>query len=513
MKLLKITITIILLTAIVTFPIGCLRNEETMPPFTKDFLLNIPYDNYIDWDDSLPQELTIYDIRNYGAIGDGVTINTLSINNAIQDCHNSGGGLVLIDGGDYVTGTIIILSNVTLRIAKDAILRGSRDVNDYDNKHLIYAKDSENIIVEGPGKIEGEGEYFCKNPKINPDEILRADVVDIKEIIKVHFDKKRYKQTRPSPTVMFESSNNVTLRNLIINNPSGHTIGLDKCNDALVERSVINANLHVENTDGININCSNNVIIRHNFISAGDDGIVLKTKYREDLADEYVMDNIEIYDNKVMSLTNAFKIGTETYYDITNVSIYDCEFFVYSDYLDNNSYIWPGTISGITIQSVDGANISDVTVENITMHNVMVPIFIRLGNRNRYESKSMQGSISGINISNVRATNAELPSIISGVEDKASFFSKSEILYITDINLSDIQVVYREADEQLKISKNIPEHADSYPEAWMFNDVNAYGLWIRHTDNIIINNMIVVPRSVNTRPKITTSNTSNISIN
>jgi len=113
----------------------------------------------------------VINVSDYGALGDGKTVNTKTIQKAIDDCHESGGGKVLFSGGNYVTGTLFLKSNVILHIEVGATLSGSTKFSDYvsgvfrnqyadKNKKegcLIFAKNAENIGIEGKGKIDERG--------------------------------------------------------------------------------------------------------------------------------------------------------------------------------------------------------------------------------------------------------------------------------------------------------------------------------------------------------------------
>jgi polygalacturonase len=111
-----------------------------------------------------------YDIRNYGAIGDGKTLNTAAIQAAIDACTKDNGGVVLVPAGDFLTGTIELKSNITLRLAAAARILGSGKIEDYragtgiprgnGNKVLIYASEAKNVAIEGNGTIDGQGASF-----------------------------------------------------------------------------------------------------------------------------------------------------------------------------------------------------------------------------------------------------------------------------------------------------------------------------------------------------------------
>jgi len=114
----------------------------------------------------------VYNILDYGAKGDGTTINTTAINKAIQTCHANGGGTVEIPQGTFVSGTVILLSNVELHLDMGAVLLGSKDTADYmlqpttlftegyNRYGLLYANNAENIAITGFGEINGRGTYF-----------------------------------------------------------------------------------------------------------------------------------------------------------------------------------------------------------------------------------------------------------------------------------------------------------------------------------------------------------------
>jgi polygalacturonase len=117
-----------------------------------------------------PQQL--FEPKHVGAIGDGKALDSSSINAAINACTRSGGGLVYLAPGTYRSGTVILKSNVTLYLEAGATLLGSTDLNDYipqpgppvdsdaNQRHLIFARDAENICIAGPGRIDGQGPAY-----------------------------------------------------------------------------------------------------------------------------------------------------------------------------------------------------------------------------------------------------------------------------------------------------------------------------------------------------------------
>ncbi|MDB6127744.1 MAG: hypothetical protein JWM35_1640, partial [Verrucomicrobia bacterium] len=111
-----------------------------------------------------------HDVRNFGALGDGTTLDSAAINRAIGACHAAGGGTVVMSAGIYLSGTIELLSRVTLQLEAGAVLRGSGNLADYRtlpqssegrNTTLILARDATDVALTGRGTIDGNGDAFA----------------------------------------------------------------------------------------------------------------------------------------------------------------------------------------------------------------------------------------------------------------------------------------------------------------------------------------------------------------
>ena len=126
---------------------------------------------------SAERSSSVFDVRNYGAVGDGKTLDTQAINKAIQACNQAGGGTVLFTPGEYVTGTFIMLSHVTLNLDAGAVILGSTNLDDYLPKSdfnargfngegkrmgLILGIQVEDVAITGRGTIDGRGTYFSQ---------------------------------------------------------------------------------------------------------------------------------------------------------------------------------------------------------------------------------------------------------------------------------------------------------------------------------------------------------------
>lgn len=247
--------------------------------------------------------------------------------------------------------------------------------------------------------------------------------------------------------------------------------------------------MHVANSDGIDICGVTNIKIEHGFIATGDDGIVLKPS-------DYEIRNVDETDCIISSYANCFKIGTETQMDVSGVSVKYCYFFLPCGIT--------GGYSGIAIESCDGSNVSDISVSDIKMDGISSPLLIWLGNRFKYDKEEV-GSIHGVNISNVTATNTEMPSAITGCID-----DENKTLYVQNVALNNINVSYRDTEEDLHIRKTIGESAMSgYPditrvshiyfishELSKYWDLPCYAMAVRHVRNVTYDDYSVTPRPV-----------------
>ncbi|MBO5858112.1 MAG: hypothetical protein J6Q87_07655, partial [Clostridia bacterium] len=243
---------------------------------------------------------------------------------------------------------------------------------------------------------------------------------------------------------------------------------------------------------GIDICGSSNVIIKNCFISTADDGIALKNnmsvatsgddglriKNNLDVACKHGMSNIYIHDCEVVSCTNAFKIGTETSLDISDVTVENCKFYL--------TDIYPAGVSGISIESCDGAKVNNVNISNIEINSMACPLFIRLCNRNGDNKPELdgRGEITNIFIKNIKAENIEIPIMIMGIPNQK----------ISDVNLKNFDLRYADGKDYFDFRFKIPEQEKEYPECNRFRNINAYGVFVRHAKNISLENVNIKPR-------------------
>ena len=295
---------------------------------------------------------TDYNALQQGAVGDGRTLNTKSLQSAIDALHEKGGGQLYFPAGRYWTGSLQLKSNVTLYLEKEAVLLGSTSPYDYpgfstekelkvNNDHfdqaLIYVEGAENIDITGEGCIDGQGRELA----LTIDSLHHTG-----ELVDKHYNTYR-KRPNTRPKLLFmRNCRKVELRKTNFRSGAAWGLSFSLCADLTID------SLHVENraywnNDGIDISDCKEVRISNCFINSADDGICLKSHNRGAWNDRVSISNCHI-----ISSASAIKFGTESLGGFKNVTI-------------DNIRIKDTFRSAIAIESVDGAEIENVKLENI----------------------------------------------------------------------------------------------------------------------------------------------------
>jgi len=392
---------------------------------------------------------TVYDIRDFGAIADGKTLCTKSIQRAIDQCAKDGGGTVYLGRGTFLSGTIYMKSGVTLKLDPACTLLGSKNLKDYPetvqafrsytdnytNKSLIYGEKLEKIAIIGSGIIDGQGASF-KGPYL----------------------------VRPY-TIRFIQCRNVTVKDITLKNSPMWMQHYLACDDVSINgvtvRSVVN-----NNNDGINIDSCERVVISDCNIRSGDDAIVLKSTSAR------VCRNVTVSNCVLSTRCNALKMGTESNGGFENIVMTGCS-------------IYDTRLAGIAMEIVDGGTMDRVIVSNITMNKVGAPIFVRLGNRARPFKKDMDkpgiGIMRNITINNIEATGASATGCaIAGLPQAK----------IENLTLSNIRLSFAGGGTKADAERAVPEKPEAYPEYSMFGRrLPAYGFYCRHVKGLKLLNV------------------------
>jgi hypothetical protein len=237
----------------------------------------------------------VYNVRDFGAVGDGKTIDTQAIDKAIRSCNEAGGGTVLFTPGEYVTGTFIMLSHVTLNLEAGAVIKGSTNLADYLPKSDFNARGSngegkrmglivginvEDVSITGRGVIDGRGTYFFDGPHRPNDYDPNAtrEGADFMSVKSVPWDGP-LKPTmawidRPGVLVLFAGCKNVVLRDVTIRDAPNWTVHMNGADDVVISGIRILNNVLIPNNDGLNLE-GKNIRISDCYIETGDDALAI----------------------------------------------------------------------------------------------------------------------------------------------------------------------------------------------------------------------------------------------
>jgi polygalacturonase len=432
---------------------------------------------------------TAKNILDYGAVPNGKTLNTKAIQRAIDDVSRAGGGLVYAPPGTFLTGGIVLKSNITLYLEAGCVLLGSTSNDDYEyhpgppvlgdatGRHLIFAQNADDVTLCGLGTIDGQGDAFWE---INPRTAVVLPENAWTDVASGHYQAK-YNNLRPSPMVEFAQCRNLRISGVTLKNSSGWTLRPIACQDVVIDAIRIRNPYYGRNTDGMDITACTNVMVSNCNIVGGDDGICLKSE--NFYGDVLPTRNITVTNCIVSSASNGFKMGTATHGAFENIVFSNS--VIYSD-ADKplNTYV----IGGINIETVDGGSVDGVVVSNIRMQNVRTPIFVRLGNRTPREGTFLRNVL----IEGVDAAGAICTSSITGVPG----------LRPTDITVSNCRLRTQEQGQPGWAEREIPEEAGQYPESWMMGHLPAFGFYVRHADRVRLRNVECIADKPDARPAI-----------
>lgn len=429
-----------------------------------------------------------YPASLFGIRSDGVTLNTRSIQFAIDYIAKEGGGRLVFYVGRYLTGSIHLRSNVSIHLNEGAILVGSLNPFDYDKNGwtaLIFARDVKNIAITGLGVIDGQGRELAFN------------VVDViqKGLVKDGFRYDRPEADARAVLIYFFNCENVTMKRVTIRNSASWVQIYEQSKNVELD------SLHVDskaywNNDGIDIVDCEQVKITNCFVDSDDDGICIKShtpgKQNKD---------IEIRNNTVRSSANGIKFGTATLGGFSNIRII-------------NNRVYDTYRSAITLAAVDGGYVENILVDSLYATTTGNAIFLRIGERRA----GFKGRMENVTISNLYC-EVPLAKPDAGYEYEGPYedmprnISPAGIAGLADakirnITLNNITIKYPGGGNPLfaklgtdQLNK-VPEKINGYPEFSMFGELPAWGLYVRHAENITVNNLVLIADKKDYRPAI-----------
>jgi polygalacturonase len=459
-----------------------------------------------------------FDVKSFGAAGDGQTLDTAAINKAIDAAAAAGGGTVVFPAGNYLSYSIHLKSHVALYLDSGSTLiaaepaadlaqgydapepnPGTDQYQDFGHTHwhnsLIWGENLEDIAITGQGRIFGRGLSRGNQVRFDPAPEVRAANANIDTKLPAsHTEALAQIKSGPfqlpgrdalpagvgNKAIALKNCRNVIFRDFTIYH-GGHfgilATGVDNwtCDNLKIDT----------NRDGIDFDCCQNVRVSNCTVnSPNDDGICPKSSYGlgyNRMAENITITNCQVsgYDEGTLldgtrkrgkdfvfgnGPTGRIKCGTESNGGFRNITISNCVF----EYC-----------RGLALESVDGALMEDITVSNITMREIAnAPIFIRLGARLRAPEGTKVGTAKRIKIDNVVAHNVSPQAgiLITGIPGAT----------IDDVSLSNIFIDYVGGGTAADALRVVPEDEKVYPEPSRFGKLSSWGLFARHVKNFSV---------------------------
>ena len=419
----------------------------------------------------------IYHVKDYGAKGDGKTLDHVAINKAIEAATNAGGGQVVLSPGTYFCGSIRLKSNVDLHLMVGAkILAAPAEMKAYDESEvfgapeyqdgghtyfhnsLIWAEGQQNISITGRGMIDGDG--LTKHDTENAGNVQGGSI------------------GTGDKAIALKLCRNVTIRDITIYRGGHFAIITTGCDIGTIDNVTIDTN-----RDGIDIDCCKYFTVSNTKVNTpNDDAIVLKSSYalkKPVLCEHILITNCIVtgyklgtfldgsyVPEKVNWVCGRIKLGTESNGGYRNITISNC------------TCMWS---SGLAFEEVDQGRMENIVVDNISLSHVHhYPIYITTGCRNRGPKEvTRKSSARDIYINNVIADDCDSLAgiIITGMEGEP----------IRNVSLSNIHIQYRGGGK--KVDKPYREQGTNYPEPRWAGPTPAYGLFARHVDGLYLHNV------------------------
>lgn len=417
------------------------------------------------------QAADVFNVKDFGAKGDGVTLDSPAINAAIEEAVANGGGQVYLPSGTYLSGSIRLKSNIDLHLSAGCVIKaapasmkaydesesfgGFPEYQDgghtYFHNSLIWAVGESNVSITGHGMIDGEG--------LTKHDTENAGIVQGGSI------------GTGDKSIALKQCRRVTLRDFTVYRGGHFAVIMTGCDLSTIDNLTIDTN-----RDGIDIDCCKYMSVSNCRVNTpSDDAIVLKSSYalkKPVLCEHIAVTNCNVtgYEcgtlldgtyvpAKVGWVCGRFKLGTESNGGYRNISLSNCT-FMYS--------------SGLAFEEVDQGVMENIVVSNITMSHVHhYPIYITTGCRNRGPKEvTRRSSARDIQISNVVADDCDslCSIIVTGLPDEP----------VRNVWLSNIRLQFRGGGARELVNKDYREQSTHYPEPKFAGHTPAYGLYARH---------------------------------
>ena len=409
----------------------------------------------------------VYNVREFGAVGDGKTLDSPAINKAIEVCAQKGGGTVYLPPGTYLSGSIHLKSNIHLYLDAGATILGApQELKAYDppepfegiayqdgghtyfHNSLIWGEDLVDVSITGRGMVNGGGLTRQDKP-VGGGSIGLGD-----------------------KAIALKRCRSVLIRDITIFHGGHFAIIATGCHNMNIDNVTIDTN-----RDGINLDACTNVTVANSRINAPfDDALCPKSSFA--LGKPVITENITIVNCQVSGFEEGtlldgtmkpsrvkngrIKFGTESNGGFRNIVISNVTF---------------RECRGLALEMVDGGIMENISISNITMMEVDdYPIYITLGRRNRGPDSITIGTVRNIFISNVIATGIDT---MSGVH-----ITGLPGFPVENVRLQNIWLSYKGGGTKEHAERVPPELDKGYPEPRRIGFTPAYGVFARHVKGL-----------------------------
>lgn len=433
-----------------------------------------------------------YNVIEYGIMPNRREIASKKLQTLINLVAAKNGGTIYFPAGEYVLSTVFLQTGVKIELGEGATILGAESFYDYnseekidyplyqDSSHsyfhcsMFVGIDCEDIAIFGAGKIDMRSVW---------------DEDNVRDIIH-----------RGPKCIALKNCKRVNISGLTIINATDLAVYFAGCED--VEISRLKLRVYI---DGISPDCCKNVRIHDCEVESGDDGIVLKSSYTLNRLD--ICKDIHIWNCKVKSRCSAIKFGTETNGGFERILI-------------ENMEVYDTRISGLAIESVDGAIIDDILIRNVQMRNVNVPIFIHIGKRMRGPEGREIGKICNVTLENITAEGPyesyeimpynyfaykannfyQKPWIFRDVDGNSDIVERDWQMTsnicglqgnpLENITLRNIRLLLDGGVQNYE--QEVPEEPLEYPEPYVYGRIlPAKGIYFRHINGLTLDNVTV----------------------
>ncbi len=341
--------------------------------FLVSLIFSVPATAQYSWNNLPTAKLPVFkrdtfNIKTYGAKADGTTLNTGSINRAIEACSKKGGGVVLIPEGLWLTGPVMLKSNVNLHVKSAAILQFTSDFNQYPlvmgtyegrrsarNQAPLSGENLVNVAVTGKGIIDGNGDVWRMvgkdrltesqwKEKVASGGLVSADgktwypsektkkakeekLTGVFEEGKTLKDYENIKDYLRPNLVVLTNCKKVLLEGVTFQNSPAWNLHPVECEDLTIKNVLVKNPEYAQNGDGVDVESCRNVLVEGCIFDVGDDGICIKSgKDEEGRKRGKPTENVVIRNCTVYKGHGGFVIGSEMSGGAKNIFVYNCSF-------------------------------------------------------------------------------------------------------------------------------------------------------------------------------------------